>query len=197
MLCCVPFFLVALCFGNFFSWTLLPHLSCKLSQKGSHRPLPRCSRSAFHSGYSSHEAVQSRLLAAAAAPAPVLIHPSACTLLTPWAGPGQADQRASGRAIHSCPQRLRARFSLSSGVGSEEGRAGSSSSGSVSSFPEGCVRLPTQCQEGGVDFPWSLLALHPGYSKTGGPSAAWPGLGNFVFLPHPQHAPWTGLVPSS
>lgn len=30
------------------------------------------------------------------------------------------------------------------------------------------MRLPTQGQEDGVDFPWSLLALHPGYSKAGG-----------------------------
>ena len=82
-------------------------------------------------------------LPASSAPATGFGHHSRCTVLTPWAGPGQDAQRGPG--IHSCPQRLRARFSLESDVGSQEGRAASSSSRCVPSFPEGCVRLPTQC----------------------------------------------------
>lgn len=120
-------------------------------------------------------------LPASSAPATVFGHHSRCTVLTPWAGPGQDAQRGPG--IHSCPQRLRAHFSLESDVGSQEGRAASLSSCCVPSFPEGCVRLPTQCW--GAEWtshqdssPSIQAAL-----RWGGPSTPQLGLGTFVSAP--------------
>lgn len=100
-----------------------------------------------------------------------------------------------GPGIHSCPQRLGACFSLESDVGSQEGRVASSSSCCVPRFPDGCVRLPTQCWGGGVDFLPSLLTVHPGCFKVGRSFCPPAGFRDFCFCPTLKHAPWTCLAP--
>ena len=125
--------------------------------------------------------IQSRLPPPLPQPPPVLSHHSRYILLTAWAGPRLDAQRGPG--IHSCPQRLGARFSLESDVGSQEGRAASSSSCCVPHFPEGCVCLPTQCWGAAWtshqdSSPCILAAL-----RWGGPSALPLGLGIFVSAP--------------
>ena len=136
--------------------------------------------------------IQSRLPPPLPQPPPVLSHHSRYILLTAWAGPRLDAQRGPG--IHSCPQRLGARFSLESDVGSQEGRAASSSSCCVPHFPEGCVCLPTQCW-GAAGVPPRLLTLHPGCFKVGRSFCPPAGFRDFCFCPTLKHAPWTCLAP--